>query len=162
MRVAHALASTCFLQEGKEPHSAVKYIDVNSLPQSLKVALQDKIGKPLPDTVKVVKCLKVDGIIHNINSNACYILDCIDEIPCFAQVKHIVLLEDEWYFCLKLLLPQKYNEIAHAYEVEPQSVWIIVLPDSLLDSHKHRIYKKNQVTYAYSTFFVNKYLKDLK
>lgn len=162
MKVAHALASTYFLQEGKESHSAVKCIDKNSLPQSLKAALQDKIGKTLPETVKTAKCLKVNGIVHNINPHACYILDFIDDIPCFAQVKHIVHLENEWYFCLKLLLPQTYNETAHAYVVEPQSVWIIVLPDSLIDSHKHRIYKKNQITYAYPTYFVTKYLKDSK
>lgn len=147
MRVAHALSSTYFLQEGKESHSAVKCIDVKSLPHSLKIALQDKIGKELPDTVKTVKCLKVDGIIHNINPNACYILDCIDEIPCFAQVKHIVYLEEEWYFCQKLLLPQKFNEIAHAYEVKPQPGWIIVLPDSLLDSHKQE--KTNNICLSY-------------
>lgn len=158
MRVAHALASSIFLHEGKEPQSAVISVDVNSLPQSLKLALQDKIGKPLSN-INTVKCLKVDGVSYNTNSSACYILDCNDETPCFAQVKHIVLVEKEWYFCLKLLLPKKYNEIAHAYEVELHAGWIIVLPESLLDSHMHRTYRKDKVTYAYSTFYVTKYLK---
>ncbi len=161
MKVAHTLASTNFLHVGKEPQSAVINVDVNSLPQSLKLAVQDKIGKPLP-SIKTVKCLKVDGVNYNTNSNACYILDCNDEIPCFAQVKHIVLVEQEWYFCLKLLLPKKYNEIAHAYEVELHTGWIIVIPESLLDSHMHRLYKKDKVTYAYSSFYVTKYLKDAK
>lgn len=162
MRAAHTLASTCFLHEGREPQSAVISIDVKSLPQSLKLAIEDKIGKPLSSTVETAKGLKVNGINYNINSNACFILDCIDETPCFAQIKHIVLVAEEWYFCLKLLLPKKFNRIAHAYEVETQAGWIIVLPDSLLDSHTHRTYKKDYVTYAYSVFHVTKYLKDMK
>ena len=118
MRVAYALASTYLLHKGIQPQSAVISTDVNNLPQSLRLSIQFKTGQPLSSKVNIVKCLKVDGITYSINSNACFILDCINETPIFAQLKHIVLVEEECFFVsscscpksiMKVLMPMKLN-----------------------------------------------------
>ena len=43
---------------------------------------------------------------------------------------------------MKAYIPVRFLENAHAYEVECQPSWIVVLPQELLDTHAHRIYRK--------------------
>jgi len=130
----------------------MKSISFGSLPQTLRVTIQDKIGAPLSDDyiMPAVKSLLVDGINYSVNSSSCLILDFIKELPVFVQSKYILQLEGNWHLCVKIYLPIKYNKTAHAYEVECQPSWLVVLPHDLIDSHQHRMYRKNNKTYAYT------------
>lgn len=98
--------------------------------------------------------MRIDGLLYKISSSTCYILDFINELPCFAQIKYMVLVEGNWYLCLKVYFPIEFVENAHAYEVECQPSWIVVLPQELSDSHKHRMYRRNAKTFAYMVFCV--------
>ncbi len=127
-----------------EPLLAVKSISFNKLPEDLKAASQDKVGKQPSNTKSdSVKRLRSNGLTYEINPNLCYILNCVEDehIPCFGQVKHILLL-GQWYLFMKIYFPKKYIEEAHAYEVEYQAPWCVVLPNEVLDCHKHRLYRK--------------------
>ncbi len=86
MKLAHALASTNYLSNGSEPQAAVKNIIFDSLPQTLKLTIQEKLGKPLTGTspINSVSSLKVDAVLYKIRSSTCHILDFINELPVFA------------------------------------------------------------------------------
>ena len=163
MRLSYELSSKNVFTVGTEPQSAVKSISFGNLPQTLRLIIQDKLGKAIEDVsiVPAVKSLHVEGINYKINSSVCYVLEFIKELPCFVQPKYILLLGEKWHFCVKVYLPIKYNRCAHAYEVECQPSWLAVLPHDLIDSHKHRIYKKNNKTYAYTVFSVTEFHSDL-
>lgn len=162
MRLAHALASSKFIDDSTEPKTAIKTINVNDLEEDLRTALQDKVGNSLGITIDTTKSLKANGLLYEINPRICYILDCInyENIPCFAVLKHIFRV-DKWYLCMKLYMPKRFVEVAHAYEVQYYQPWFIILPTELTDCHKHRLYRKNDQTFAFTTFNVTKFNKDL-
>lgn len=162
MKLAHTLASAKFLDIGIEPHAATKTITFGCLPQTLKMVVQEKVGKSIISStiISTVTSLKVDGIVFNKHPNTCFVLDFILEWPCFAQVKHMVLINDKWYLCLKIYFPSQYIKSVHAYEVECQPSWIVVSPNELVDTHRHRLYRANSKTYAYMVFHVTKFHKD--
>ncbi len=163
MKLAHALDSTNYLSNGSEPQAAVKDIFFDILPQTLKLTIQEKLGKPLSGTslINSVSSLKDDGVLYKISSSTCHILDFINELVVFAQVKHILFIEGNWYLCLKVYSPIQFVEAAHAFEVECQPSWIVVLPQELADSHRHRIYKRDGKIYAFMVFTVTEFHKDL-
>lgn len=163
MKLAYALDSTNYLLYGSEPKAAVKQLIFDILPQTLKMTIQEKLGKPISGNTHInsVKALKDDGVLFKINISTCHILDFIREVPCFGQIKYILFLAGNWYFCLKVYFPVKFVETAHAYEIECQPSWIVVLPQELADSHKHRIYRRDGKTYAYMLYHVTEFHKDL-
>lgn len=163
MKLAHALASTNYLSNKTEPQAAVKKLIFGSLPQTLRLTIQEKLGKPITDSshINSVRSLKADAVLYKISSSTCHILDFLNELPCFVQVKYILFFEGNWYLCLKPYFPSQYIETAHAFEVECQPSWIVVHPQELTDSHKHRIYRRDAKTYAFMVFSVTEFNKDI-
>ncbi len=104
-----------------------------------------------------VRSLIFDGIKYSANSSSCLVLDFMKELPVFVQTKYILQLEGNWHLCVKTYLPIKYISTACAYEVECQPAWLVVQPHDLFDSHQHRMYRKNNKTYAYTVFDVSEY-----
>jgi len=96
MRLSYELSSKHFFSVESEAQSAIKNISFGTLPQTLRVTIQEKIGKPINDicVIPAVKSLHVDGISYIINSSVCYVLDFIKELPCFVQPKYILLLNE--------------------------------------------------------------------
>ncbi len=69
MKLAHALASTQFFSRGSEPHSVIKEIKFDRLPQTLKLTIQEKIGKSVKGgtLISTVRSLQSDGLIYTIH-----------------------------------------------------------------------------------------------
>ena len=157
------MASIRIFSKGSEPQSAIREKKFDCPSETLKLTIQTKIGKPIGnDTfISTVRSLTSDGLLYRVNLSTCYVLDIKNELPCFSQIKYIIMTEGEWYLCLKAYIPVRFLENAHAYEVECQPSWIVVLPQELLDTHAHRIYRKNAKTFAYSLFSLTLYQSDL-
>lgn len=87
--------------------------------QTLKLTVQEKTGKPINgDTIiRTVRSLKSVGLVYRIHSSTCYIL-YIYEFHCFAQIKHMVMIEGKCYLCLIMFFPFQFLEDAHAFEVK--------------------------------------------
>ena len=81
--------------------------------------------------------------------------------PVLLRLNISYFIEGNWYLCLKVYFPIQFNEIAHAFEVECQPSWIVVLPQDLADSHKHRIYRRDAKTNAFTVFHMTEFHKDI-
>lgn len=161
MRLAHALSSQ-FLTQCCTISSSCKRLTADKLPNELRLALEKKIAKSLTGKIiDSVRELTINGLTYRKKQSVCYILECLppDSRPCFAQPKHILHINGKWYICLKVFLPVQYMRISHSYEVEYQKDWLAVFPEELTDVHKHRIYRKNYKTFAYTIFHVTEFHK---
>jgi len=61
-----------------------------------------------------------------------------EKIPVFIQVKHLFSIRTVWFLCGRLLVPEKFAQHIHAYQVEADnSEWITCRPDELFDPIMH-------------------------
>ena len=94
LKLAYELSSDQIFPAESEPLSSVKNIRFGSLPQTLRVTIQENIGAPLSDDhiIPAIKSPLVDGIKYNVNLSSCLVLYFIKELPVFVQPKHILQL----------------------------------------------------------------------
>ena len=72
-----------------------------------------------------------------------------EKISLFFQIKYIFNINTIWLLCGKVLLPLSYDQHFHAYSVQVQKEWTVLLPGNELDSQAHDIYCVDNNVYVF-------------
>lgn len=86
MKLCYEFSSNKVFSVESEAQSAIKNVSFGTLPQTLRLKIQEKIGKPIDDQciMPSIKSFQVDGISYSIALSGCYVLDFVNELPCFV------------------------------------------------------------------------------
>lgn len=63
-----------------------------------------------------------------------------EKMSLFFQIKYIFNINTMWFLCGKVLLPLSYDRHFHAYSVQVEKEWTVLLPGNELDSQAHDTY----------------------
>ena len=160
LKLAYELASRDYLGQDTQTLSICREVSPEILPAGLRVLLQDKLDKNIDDVaIQSVSSIVVEGLSYSVSNSVCYVLHMFEEedIPCFFQLKYILNVDYKWLLCGKVYFAQKFMPLIHAFSVSDDTSWYAINPTDLTDSHKHRMYIKDENIYMYTTFQVTKH-----
>jgi len=66
-----------------------------------------------------------------------YVVDVAEEeeVPVFCVVKFILCVRKSWLLCIRLVIPNFFEQKYHAFCVQMCDGWYVIRPNQLLDSN---------------------------
>lgn len=130
-----------------------KPILVDELPHAFSIYLQTELGFQSYETAISVKCITENGVTYSLND--VFVLDVLDDVPMFIQIKTIVVLKSKTYICGSFLKTLDFISHYHSYAVIETGTMLFFKPGMELCGHPHDLYKcvdKQMVRLQYRIF----------
>jgi len=123
--------------ECKEPGCKSKTYAFDVLGCDLRDIVSDILNVTVAgcEQIASVNFMFYDGMKIAINKT--YVVDVAEEeeVPVFCVVKFILCVRESWLLCIRLVIPNFFEQKYHAFCVQMCDGWYVIRPNQLLDSN---------------------------
>ena len=109
------------------------------------------------EQIASVNFMFYDGM--KIALNKVYVVDVAEEeqVPVFCVVKFIICVRESWLLCIRLLIPNFFEQKYHAFCVQMCDGWHVIRPNQLLDSNPVDFFDIDGQSYANMRYAILKH-----